>query len=135
MDIGIVVAEYNRGITEKMEESALEKAEELEVDGVEVVKVPGSYDTPLAADKLARKDSIEAVAVLGAIIEGDTDHDEIIGHAAARKLSDISVDRDTPVTMGLTGPGMTADEARDRIDYAAQAVQSAVKMVKELDEV
>lgn len=135
MDLGIVVAQYNRGITEKMRESAVERAEELNVDGVEILRVPGSYDTPLAADKLARKDEIDAVAVLGAIIEGETDHDKVIGHAAAQKLSDISVDRDKPVTMGLTGPGMTADEARDRIDYAAQAVESAVEMVEELEEV
>lgn len=135
MDLGIVVAQYNRGITEKMRESAVERAEELDVDGVEILRVPGSYDTPLAADKLARKDEIDAVAVLGAIIEGETDHDKVIGHAAAQKLSDISVDRDKPVTMGLTGPGMTADEARDRIDYAAQAVESAVEMVEELEEV
>jgi 6,7-dimethyl-8-ribityllumazine synthase len=135
MDLGIVVAQYNKGITEKMRESAVERAEELDVDGIEILRVPGSYDTPLAADKLARKDEIDAVAVLGAIIEGETDHDKVIGHSAAQRLSDISLDRDKPVTMGLTGPSMTADEARDRIDYAAQAVESAVEMAEELEEV
>jgi 6,7-dimethyl-8-ribityllumazine synthase len=135
MDLGIVVAQYNKGITEKMRESAVERAEELDVDGIEILRVPGSYDTPLAADKLARKDEIDAVAVLGAIIEGETDHDKVIGHSAAQRLSDISLDRDKPVTMGLTGPSMTADEARDRIDYAAQAVESAVEVAEELEEV
>lgn len=134
MKIGIVRAEYNEAITQKMLESASEKAEELEAD-IEVVEVPGVYDTPLAADRLANKKSIDAVVVLGAIVEGDTDHDKIIGHTAASKLSDVSLDRDTPVTMGITGPGMTASEARDRIDYAAQAVESAVGMVENLEEV
>lgn len=134
MKIGIVRAEYNEAITQKMLESASEKAEELEAE-VEVVEVPGAYDTPLAADRLASKESIDAVVVLGAIVEGDTDHDEIIGHTAASKLSDVSLDRDTPVTMGITGPGMTASEARDRIEYAAQAVESAVQMVENLEEV
>ena len=134
MKIGIVRARYNAGITEKMLESAREKADQLEVK-VEVVEVPGAYDTPLAADKLARKENIDAVAVLGAIVKGDTDHDRIIGDTAAQKLSQVSLDRDTPVTMGITGPGMTAAEAKERIDYAAQAVESAVELVENLEEV
>ncbi|MFB6203978.1 MAG: 6,7-dimethyl-8-ribityllumazine synthase [Candidatus Nanohaloarchaea archaeon] len=127
MRIGLVIAKYNRGITEQMEEEAEEAAEEK---GVEIEKkyVPGTYDTPLAADRLARRDEIDAVAVLGAIIEGDTDHDKIIGHATAKKLQDIAVDRDKPVTMGITGPGMTAEEAKDRVHYAANAVDAAVEI-------
>jgi len=133
MEIGIVRAKYNEAITEKMLESAKSKAEELEAD-FEVVEVPGAYDTPLAADKLARKNNIDAVVVLGAIIEGDTEHDKIIGETASQKLSQISLDRDKPVTMGITGPGMTADEARDRIEYAGQAVESAAKMLENLED-
>ena len=131
MKIGVVRAEYNEGITEKMLESALNRAEELGVE-VQTLEVPGAYDTPLAADRLARRSDIDAVAVIGAVIKGDTDHDEIIGHAAASKLSQISLERDTPVTMGVTGPGMTAPEAKDRVDYAAQAVESAVEMFDNL---
>ena len=131
MKIGVVRAEYNEGITEKMLESALNRAEELGVE-VQTLEVPGAYDTPLAADRLARRSDIDAVAVIGAVIKGDTDHDEIIGHAAASKLSQIGLERDTPVTMGVTGPGMTAPEAKDRVDYAAQAVESAVEMFENL---
>lgn len=131
MKIGIVKAKYNEAITDKMLESAKSKAEELGAD-FEVIEVPGAYDTPLAADRLARKNEIDAVAVLGAIIKGDTDHDNIIGETASQKLSQISLERDKPVTLGITGPGMTADEARDRIKYAGQAVESAVKMIENL---
>ena len=135
MKIGVVVANYNRGVTEKMEESAEEKAEELGVEINEKVKVPGAYDSPLAADRLARKYSVDAVVVLGAIIEGDTDHDAVIGNSIAKQLSEISVYRDTPVMLGVTGPGMTSEEAKDRIDYAAQAVESAKEMFETLEEV
>lgn len=134
MEIGVVRAKYNEAITHKMLESAREKAKELGA-GVEVVEVPGAYDTPLSADRLARKESIDAVVVLGAIIKGDTDHDRIIGDSVAHRLSQISLDRDKPVMMGITGPGMTAEEAKDRIDYAAQALESAFEMVQELQEV
>lgn len=134
MKIGVVRARYNEAITEKMLESAREKAEESGAD-IEVLEVPGAYDTPLAADRLAEKDDIDAVTVIGCIIKGDTDHDRIIGDSIARKLSQISLDRNKPVTLGVTGPGMTASEAKDRIEYAGQAVESAFEMVKELEKV
>lgn len=133
MKFGIVKADYNQEITDKMLESAERKAEELEIEIEKTIRVPGAYDTPLAADRLARKDEIDAVIVIGAIIEGDTDHDKIIGHTAAEKLSDISLDRDTPVMLSITGPGMTAEEASERTHYAGNAVESAEQMVKELN--
>jgi 6,7-dimethyl-8-ribityllumazine synthase len=127
--LGLVVASFNRPITERMEERAREAATEHGATVVETVRVPGSYDTPLAADRLARRENVDAVAVLGAIITGDTDHDQIIGHAVAEGLTEISLDRDTPVTLGVTGPGMTTEEARARIDRGADAVESAIDLI------
>jgi 6,7-dimethyl-8-ribityllumazine synthase len=128
--IGLVVAEYNRGITERMEERARETAREHGAEVVETLHVPGAYDTPLAADRLARQSGIDAVVAIGTVIEGDTDHDEVIGHAAAQGLTRVSLDRDVPVTLGITGPGMTPAEANDRIDYAENAVEGAIRMVE-----
>ena len=128
--LGLVVAEFNRPITELMEEEATRAAAERGATVVETVYVPGAYDTPLAADRLARREEIEAVAVIGAIISGETDHEFVIADAAAQGLTAVSLDRDTPVTFGVTGPGMTAAEARDRIDYGAQAVDSALDLVE-----
>ncbi|MFC6729780.1 6,7-dimethyl-8-ribityllumazine synthase, partial [Natronoarchaeum mannanilyticum] len=96
--------------------------------------VPGAYDAPLAADRLARRDDVDAVATVGAIITGDTDHDQVIADAAARQLSEVSLDRDKPVTLGIIGPGMSADEARARTDKGAIAVESAIDLVTELEE-
>ncbi|MFB6295671.1 MAG: 6,7-dimethyl-8-ribityllumazine synthase [Halobacteriales archaeon] len=128
--LGLVVSRFNRPITERMEETALQAAEEADATVVETVHVPGTYDAPLSADRLARRSDVEAVAVLGAIIEGDTDHDEVIGHAVAESLAEVSLDRDTPVTFGVTGPGMTAEEARDRVDKGREAVESAIDIVE-----
>jgi 6,7-dimethyl-8-ribityllumazine synthase len=128
--LGLVVARFNRPVTERMEEAARGAAAERGATVVDTTHVPGTYDAPLAADRLARREDVDAVVVLGAIIEGDTDHDRIIGHAVAKSLTEISLDRDTPVTMGVTGPGMTAEEARDRIDHGADAVGSAIDLVE-----
>jgi 6,7-dimethyl-8-ribityllumazine synthase len=134
--LGLVVARFDkRGrVTEEMAERAREAAADRDAEVVETVEVPGSYDTPLAADRLARRDDVDAVAVLGAIVTGDTDHDQVIADAAARGLTDVSLERDTPVAFGVTGPGMSADEAAARVDYGATAVESAIDLTEELDQ-
>ncbi len=133
--LGLVVATFNAPVTDKMAASARSAAEEAGVDIAAEIEVPGAYDTPLAADRLARRDDIDAVAVLGAIITGDTDHDDVIGTAAAQKLTEVSLERDTPVAMGITGPGQSADEARARTDYGARAVESAIDLATELEDI
>ena len=133
MKLGIVKADYNEKITDEMLKEARNKAEELDINIDEEKHVPGALDTPLAADRLARREEIDAVVVIGAIIKGDTDHDQIIGSTVADKISQISIDRDTPVLLSVTGPGMTAEEAKDRTHYAAQGVESAKQLVEELE--
>jgi 6,7-dimethyl-8-ribityllumazine synthase len=137
VQLGLVVAQFNkeRPITHEMADRARAAASERGVDIVATAEVPGSYDVPLAADRLARRGDVDAVAVVGAVLSGDTDHDQVIADAAAQGLTDVSLDRDTPVTLGITGPGMSQDEAAARVDYGATAVHSAIDMVEELDSV
>lgn len=134
VSLGLVVAQFNKDepITDEMEERAHTAAMECGAEIVETIAVPGSYDAPLAADRLARRDDIDAVAVLGAIITGDTDHDRVIADAAAQGLTEVSLDRDTPVTLGITGPGMSQAEAKERIEYGATAVESAIDLAEAL---
>jgi len=134
--LGLVVAQFDKrgGVTGEMACRARAAAGDRGAAVVETIEVPGAYDTPLAADRLARRDDVDAVAVVGAIVSGDTDHDEVIANAAAQGLTDVSLDRDTPVAFGVTGPGMSADEAAARVDYGAQAVDSAVDLAEELDQ-
>ena len=130
--IGLVVSRFNRPITERMEAAATRAAEDRGATVVETTLVPGAYDTPLAADRLARRPDVEAVAVVGAIVTGDTGHDRVIADAAAQGLTDVSISRDTPVALGITGPDMTAEEANERVDYGASAVESAIDMAEGL---
>ncbi len=130
--LGLVVAEYYGDLADAMEDRARDRAREAGAEVVTDIRVPGAYDTPLAADRLARDDAVDAVVVLGAIVTGDTDHDQVIGHATAQALTEVSRDRDLPVTLGVAGPGMSADEARARVDKADEAVAGAVAMVERL---
>ncbi|MFB6108893.1 MAG: 6,7-dimethyl-8-ribityllumazine synthase [Haloplanus sp.] len=130
--LGLVVAQFNGSVTEPMAEEATAAAEEADAEVVERVAIPGSYDAPLAADRLARRDDVDAVAVVGAIVTGDTDHDRVIADATAQALTRVSLDRDTPVTFGVSGPGMSGAEARERVGKGAEAVNAAVEMVRTL---
>ncbi len=130
--LGLVVARFNRSVTEEMEERAREAAADAGAAVAETVHVPGVYDAPLAADRLARRESIDAVAVVGAVVTGDTDHDRVIADSTATRLSDVSLERDTPVTLGVTGPGMSGAEARERVEKGAEAVESALDLLASL---
>jgi 6,7-dimethyl-8-ribityllumazine synthase len=130
--LGLVVAEFNSSVTDRMEDAAREAAAERDADVVEVLRVPGVYDSPLAADRLARRADVEAVAVVGAIVTGDTAHDRVIGDATAQSLTDVSLERDVPVTFGVSGPGQSGAEARERVGKGAEAVNAAVDMVEVL---
>lgn len=130
--IGLVVAEFYEELTGEMERRARENADERDAEVVETVRVPGVYDAPLAADRLARRDGIDAVVVLGAVVTGDTDHDQVVAHAAADKLADVSLDRDCPVAFGVTGPDMSSAEAHERIEKGAGAVHGALDVLAAL---
>ena len=133
VSLGLVVARFNDSVTEPMAEAAREAAADRDAVIVDEVSVPGAYDSPLAADRLARRDDVGAVAVVGAIVTGDTDHDHVIASATAEQLTRVSLDRDTPVTFGVSGPGMSGAEARERIDKGAEAADAAIDLAEELE--
>ncbi|MFP4633000.1 MAG: 6,7-dimethyl-8-ribityllumazine synthase [Halobacteriota archaeon] len=133
MEIGLVVAEFNREVTEEMERRARAAASELGVDVAVVNHVPGAYDAPLAVKNQVER-GVDAVAVLGAVVTGDTGHDEVIARVVADRLSELSLEHDVPVALGVSGPEMTADEARERVYYGRRAVESAVSLARELDD-
>jgi 6,7-dimethyl-8-ribityllumazine synthase len=130
--LGFVVAEFNRDLTYQMELMGIEHAKFLGAEVTETILVPGVYDMPLAIKKLCLKDDIDAVITIGIVIEGATKHDEIVVQQAARKIIDLSLEYDKPVTLGIAGPGMTRMEAHQRVDYAKRAVEAAVKLVQRL---
>ncbi|CQR50544.1 MULTISPECIES: 6,7-dimethyl-8-ribityllumazine synthase [Haloferax] len=132
VSLGLVVARFNSSVTEQMEEAARDAAAERDAEVVETIQVPGAYDSPLAADRLARRDDVDAVAVIGAIVTGDTDHDRVIADATAKSLTEVSLDRDKPVAFGVSGPGMSGAEARERVSKGAEAVYAATDMVEAL---
>jgi len=133
MKIGIVVAEFNNEITSKMELAAVNRAKSRGVTISELIIVPGVYDIPLAVKKLLKKKNVEAVVALGAVIKGETSHDEVIAHSTANVLALLSLEFEKPVTLGISGPRMSKKQAIERaIPYAENAFDAAVKMISVL---
>ena len=132
-NLGFVVSEYNFDITSMMLERAKAQAEFLEANVAKIVMVPGVFDMPLAVKKLVQSKDIDGVVTLGCVIEGETDHDQIVIQNAARKMADLSVEFGKPVALGVSGPGMTRLQAADRVENAKQAVESCIKMLKRLE--
>jgi 6,7-dimethyl-8-ribityllumazine synthase len=130
--LGFVVSEFNRDITYMMEIEGKEHANFLGAEVAETLYVPGAYDIPIGVKKILQEGKVDAVVTIGAVIEGATQHDEIVLQHAARKIMDLGLEYGKPVTLGISGPGMTRLEAHERVDYAKRAVESAVKLVKRL---
>jgi 6,7-dimethyl-8-ribityllumazine synthase len=135
MKIGIVVSEYNYDITMMMLERAREQAKFPGADISKVVRVPGTFDIPLAVKKLLELKDMDGVVTLGAVIKGETDHDQVIMQNAARKIEDLSVEFSKPVSLGISGPNESRLQAQARIEMAKDAVDSVVKMLKRLSEI
>jgi 6,7-dimethyl-8-ribityllumazine synthase len=130
--IGAVVSEFNYDITMMMLERAKEHAQFLGAEITHIVKVPGVFDMPLPIKILIERKDIDGIIVIGAVIEGETEHDDIVIQHATRKIADLSVEYKKPIGLGITGPGMSRLQAQDRIDNAKSAVEAVVKLHRRL---
>lgn len=136
VDLGIVVSEFNYDITSVMLAKAEDHARFLGASVKIVAKAPGSYDIPILVKKILERGGVDAVVTLGAVIEGETEHDEVVAHQAARKILDLGVEYGKPVALGIIGPGATRAQALERAEeYARRAVEAAVKLVRRSREI
>jgi 6,7-dimethyl-8-ribityllumazine synthase len=134
LKLGLVVADFNSEVTAPMSERARHQAEALGATITHLVHVPGVFDMPAVIRKLLGRDDVDAVVLIGAVIKGDTLHDEVIMHAVAGVAARMAGESGKPVALAITGPGMTDEQAAARIDYAARAVEAAVKTLRVLNE-
>ncbi len=128
MRLVIVASLFNREVVDPMVERALKRAAELGLQVTTVVRVPGAFEIPPAVQRLLERSDVDAAVALGAVIKGETKHDEVIMQAAAAALMDIGLRTGKPVGLGITGPGMTDRQAKARIAAASRAVDAARDM-------
>ncbi len=131
-----MVSEFNEEVTSRMLSVAQEKANLMKLKITYTCKVPGAFDIPIIVDALLKKKDVDGIVTLGAIIKGQTKHDEVISHVAAKSISDLSIKYQKPVSLGISGPGMQERHAYARIrPVAERAVEAVVKISEELQRI
>ena len=127
--VGIVCARWNPTVTEALLRSALERLRRrgARMSDVTLVRVPGAFELPAAARSLLRSRRVDALAILAAIVRGETSHHEVLAHAVAGALAALSAETGVPVGFGVLTCD-TMEQARRRVSKGAEAVEAAVEM-------
>ncbi|CAN5846611.1 6,7-dimethyl-8-ribityllumazine synthase [soil metagenome] len=131
----IIVSRWNSFLTEKLVEGALDALERLgaEETAVEIFKVPGSFELPLTAQKVAESGDFDAVICIGVVIRGETPHFDYVAGEAAKGTAQASVNTGVPVLFGVVTSD-TLEQAINRAGVKAgnkgfEAAMSAVEIV------
>jgi 6,7-dimethyl-8-ribityllumazine synthase len=131
---GIVVAKFNKFVTNKLLGSCIEGLTKhgVVVEDIDVVHVPGAFEIPLVARTLASTKRFDAVICLGAVIRGDTPHFDYISAEASRGIGQAALDADVPIIFGVLTTDTVA-QAIERADPAkfnrgGEAARSAIEM-------
>ncbi|MDU5559975.1 6,7-dimethyl-8-ribityllumazine synthase [Anaerococcus vaginalis] len=134
----IVVARFNHFITDRLVEGCLDtlKRHEVKDEEIELVRVPGAFEIPLAAKKLAHKD-YDAVICLGAVIRGDTSHYDYVCSEVSKGIANVSLESGKPIIFGVVTTD-TIEQAVQRAGTKAgnkgsDAAISAIEMANLMD--
>lgn len=133
LKVGIVVSRFNSFLTEQLVKGAADAFVRLGGDekNLVLVRVPGAYEIPLAAQKLAKK-GIDAIVALGAVVQGATAHADLINETTARAFNQISLEAGVPVLDGVVS-AENLEQAIERCgtkqgNKGFAAMQSAIEM-------
>lgn len=136
MRIGIVVARFNDFITERLLEGATAALADAGVggDSVDVIRVPGAFEIPMAAQRIAETGQVEAVICLGCLIRGATPHFEYIASACAHGITAAAASTGVPMAFGVLTTN-SAEEALERVapgpsHKGREAADAAIEMAR-----
>jgi len=131
----IVVAEWNKSITSKLLEGAIKTFVEAGVveDRIDIAWVPGAWELPVVAQRLGQTRKYAAIIALGAVIRGETSHDQHINRSVSLALMEVGLSQDMPVLFGL----LTCESMEQAIHRAggnvgnkgSECAQAALQMV------
>jgi 6,7-dimethyl-8-ribityllumazine synthase len=129
LKFAIVVARFNSAITEKLLQGAREALTKAGASGITEFYVPGAFELPLAAQKLAK--SYDAVIALGAVIRGETPHFDYVAGAAANGLQQVALETGTPVSFGvLTTDTLAQAETRAGGEHGNKGYDAAMTAIE-----
>jgi 6,7-dimethyl-8-ribityllumazine synthase len=132
--VAIVASRWNDFVVSRLISGALDGLERLGAssDSITIVRVPGSFELPFAARRVATSNKFDAIICLGSIIRGETSHNEYIAAEVFKGIAHVSLETDIPIALGV----ITADSLEQAIDRAGaksgnkgfEAAMSAVEL-------
>lgn len=135
LKLGVIVARFNHFITNQLLSGALDTLKRHGVleEHIEVVKIPGCFEMPVAAKKMIRRGYFDALVCLGAIIRGETTHYDLVSEECARGLNTLSQEFEMPIGFGV----VTAENMEQAMNRAggkegnkgSEAALAALEMV------
>ncbi len=131
---GVAASRWNSGIVEALLAGALETLQRYGVaeSDIQVARVPGAYELPMAAAALARTQEVDAVVCLGVLVRGDTPHFDVLAHSVAGAIQDVARETHVPMAFGvLTTENVEQAEARaggEHGNKGAEAAEAALEM-------
>lgn len=126
-NIAAVCATYHLEEIEKMLTIATSQAEDLGYNIVEVVRVPGCMEVPLALDRILADEEIAGAFCLGIIEKGETDHGLVMGQGVVKTILELQLVHNKPIGLGIIGPGALSEHVAPRIGPHATAAVDALR--------
>jgi 6,7-dimethyl-8-ribityllumazine synthase len=135
MRVAIVASRWNDFIVSRLIGGATDALERLgaSTEAITIIRVPGSFELPMAAKRAALSDEYDAIICLGVVIRGETSHNEYIAAEVFKGIAQVSLETNLPITLGV----VTADNLEQAIDRAGaksgnkgfDAAMTAVELV------
>ena len=133
MQFGIIVSEWNAGITDELYNGAYETLIKYGVSKSSITKrfVPGSFELPMGAQYIAENYNTDAIICIGCVIQGETRHFEFISNAVANGIMDVGLKYDLPVIFCvLTPDNIEQAKARSGGEHGNKGVEAAISAIK-----
>lgn len=136
----IVVSRWNELVTKELLQGALDEFSRYDIQDVEVIRVPGSWEIPVAVKKLLMRSSAPAgIVALGCILQGQTPHAKLLGGDVSGALMRLQLDHQVPVAWGILTPD-TAEQALERAglkmgNKGREAAGSVIEMASLLEKI
>lgn len=132
--MGVVVSRFNRLITQKLLDGAIDTFRRCggQEENLTIVHVPGSFEIPMTAAKLAKSGSLDAIVCLGCLIRGETPHFEYLSREVTRGIDEVALRSGVPVTYGI----ITTDNSEQALarcgikhgNKGSEAASAAIEM-------
>jgi 6,7-dimethyl-8-ribityllumazine synthase len=134
--IGIVQARFNESVTDALEKACRAELAALGVDDdhIDLMRVPGALEIPVALQAMAEKGGYDALVALGCVIRGETYHFELVAHESAAGVTRVALDYQLPVANAILTTENLEQAVARQTEKGRDAARVAVEMCQLLDE-